>query len=348
MNSPLNPNVPPAPALGGINEAFYRGKNILVTGGTGTIGPIIVRRLLAAGAHVSVVSLDSEARARAVLPEGASFQRADLRDGATCQQISRGREMVLHLMAIKGSTQLGVSRVASAYVPFLLCNTNMMEAAFRQGVERYLFVGSIGQYPAKPLRHEDEVWDGPPQANDRFMGVAKRAGEMQAEAYWLEHGWSAPRLVRLANVYGPYDDFDRKTGHVIPALISRIADGENPVAIAGDGSAQRDFIYSEDVAEGMLIALEKAPPCVAVNLGSGQGASIRTVAETIARQMPHPPELQFDAAGAVGDAVRVLAVERARNLLGFTASTSLESGIHKTLAWYQNHQTLAKSRHIYG
>ena len=176
----------------GFSPGFYQGKRILVTGGTGTIGPLIVRLLLEAGADVSVVSLDSEARARSVLPDSAIFRRADLRNYDTCVEIARGKDMVLHLMAIKGSTQLGVSRVASAYVPFLLCNTNMMDAAFRSGVQRYLFVGSIGQYPAKPIRHEDEVWDGPPQANDRFMGVAKRAGETQAEAYLLEHQWQAP------------------------------------------------------------------------------------------------------------------------------------------------------------
>jgi GDP-L-fucose synthase len=332
----------------GYNPGFYQGKRILVTGGTGTIGPLIVRLLLDAGAEVSVVSLDSPARARSVLPDPAIFRRADLRNYDTCVEISRGKDMVLHLMAIKGSTQLGVSRVASAYVPFLLCNTNMMDAAFRNEVQRYLFVGSIGQYPAKPIRHEDEVWDGPPQANDRFMGVAKRAGETQAEAYLLEHQWQAPRIVRLANVYGPYDDFDQTTGHVIPALIRRMADGENPVKIAGDGSAQRDFLFSEDAAAGMLTALEKAPPCLPINLGSGIGTSIRHLAETIARQMPEPPQLRFDPAGATGDAVRVLAVERARQVLGFTAPTPLAEGVRKTIAWYQSHRELAQNRHIYG
>lgn len=329
---------------------MYKGRKVLVTGGTGTIGTFLVKKLLAAGAEVSVVSIDTHERAKAVLGDISIFRFGDLKDMNICREISRGQDYVFHLMAVKGNTQKGVSKVASAYVPFLLCNTNMMEAAFRNGVKRYLFVGSIGEYPAIDIRHEDDLWKGPPQANDRFMGIAKRAGETQAEAYLLEYGWDAVRIVRPSNVYGPYDDFDPLTAHVIPSLIRRMAEGEDPTTIAGDGSAIRDFIYVDDVVEGMILALEKAPPCYPINIGSGQGTQIKDLAETIASLMPHRPSIKWDTSLPTGDNIRVLATDRAMEILRFSAKTSLEAGLRKTIAWYLENRELAfrRGRELHG
>ncbi|PIR87253.1 MAG: hypothetical protein COU11_01335 [Candidatus Harrisonbacteria bacterium CG10_big_fil_rev_8_21_14_0_10_49_15] len=326
------------------SKDLFKGKNVLVTGGTGTVGPILVKRLLELGANVSVVSIDSDERAKAVLGDISIFRWGDLRDYKTCLEIAKNKDYVFHLMAVKSNTQKGLSKVASAYVPFLLCNTNMMEAAFRCGVKRYMFVGSIGEYPAIPIRHEDDVWNGPPAANDRYMGIAKRAGEAQAETYLHEYGWDAVRIVRLSNVYGPYDDFDPKTSHVIPSLISRMINGENPIKVAGDGTAQRDFIYSEDVVSGMLLAMEKAPACFPINLGSGVGISIKDVAEAIADLVPEKPGIEWDPSRPTGDAVRILAVERAKEAIGFEASTSLREGIGKTIHWYLANRDLADRR----
>ena len=323
---------------------FYKGKKVLVTGGTGTIGSPLVRRLIREGAHVSVVSIDSPERAAAVLDDPSLFQFGDLRDYHVCLDIAAAQDYVFHLMAVKANTQLGFSKVASAYVPFLLCNTNMMEAAFRQGVKRYMFVGSIGEYPPFNIRREDEMWNGLPSANDRYMGVAKRAGELQAETYLHEYGWDAVRIVRLSNVYGPYDDFDPTTAHVIPALISRAMDGENPLNVAGDGHAIRDFIFSEDAVEGMMCALEKAPPCYPINLGSGTGYTIKEVAETIADCVPNKPLIQWDLSRPTGDSIRILAVERAKEVLGFETKTSLQEGIRKTIEWYSQNTDIARRR----
>lgn len=323
---------------------FYKGKKVLVTGGTGTIGSLIVKRLLECEAEVSVVSIDNMERVREVLSDTALFTQGDLRNYETCMKVAANKDYVIHLMAVKGNTQIGLSKVASAYVPFILCNTNMMEAAFRCGVMRYLFVGSICEYPALEIRHEDDMWKGPPQANDRYTGIAKRAGEAQAEAYLHEYGWDAVRIVRPSNVYGPFDDFDPRTAQVIPALIARMAKGENPITIAGDGSAARDFIYSEDVVEGMLTALAEAPPCLPINLGSGAGTTIRTVAETIADLMPVRPKIIWDVTKPTGDKVRVLSMDRSRKILGFEARTPLKEGISRTLAWYRKHRVLADQR----
>lgn len=323
---------------------FYAGRKVLVTGGTGTIGSPLVKKLIEQGADVTVVSIDSLDRAKAVLEDLSIFRRGDLKDYNFCLDVAKGQEYVFHLMAIKGNTQIGLSKVATAYVPFLLCNTNMMEAAFRCDVKRYMFVGSIGQYPALDVRHEDDVWNGPPQANDRYMGIAKRAGEAQAETYLHEYGWDAVRIVRLSNVYGPYDDFDPRTAHVIPALIRRMIDGEDPVRVAGDGTAVRDFIYLEDVVEGMMVALEKAPPCVPINLGSGTGYTIKSVVETIAELVPKKPKIEWDPTRPTGDRKRVLVTQRAKELLGFEAKTPLREGIRKTIEWYVANIDIANRR----
>jgi GDP-L-fucose synthase len=325
-------------------EDFYRGKKVLVTGGTGTIGSLVVKRLIEFGGAVTVVSIDSLERAGKVLGDTSIFINGDLRDYATCLKVAKGMDYVIHLMAVKGNTQVGLSKVASAFVPMLLCNTNMMEAALRNNVSRYLYVGSICEYPALDIRHEDDMWSGPPQANDRYTGILKRTGEAQAEAYLHEYGWDAVRIVRPSNVYGPFDDFDPRTAQVIPALIARMANEENPVRIAGDGSAIRDFIYSEDVVEGMLIALANAPACLPINLGSGARTTIREVAETIADLVPVRPEIMWDVTKPTGDKFRVLAMDRAKEVLGFEAKTSLKEGIRKTLEWYLSHKTLADQR----
>jgi len=329
---------------GGSHSSWYSGKKVLVTGGTGTIGTVLVSRLISLGADVTVVSIDPPERVEAVLANPSIHRWGDLRDYDTCYKVAEGMDCVFHLMAVKGNTQLGMSKVASAFVPMLLCNTNMMEAAFRRGVPRYLYAGSIAEYPALDVRHEDDVWEGLPEANDRYVGIMKRVGEVQAETYLQEHGWDAVRIVRLSNVYGPYDDFDPATAQVVPALISRMVGGENPTVVAGDGSAIRDLIYSEDASDGMLTALEHAPACLPINIGSGDGYSIKSVAETIASLVPSTPEIVWDSDRPTGDQKRILATERAVEVLGFRTKTSLRDGIRKTIEWYLENSDLARRR----
>ena len=193
--------------------------------------------------------------------------------------------------------------------------TNLMEAAFRNNVARFLFVSSICGYPQQSIpKKEDTMWDGRPLQNDRFPGLAKRIGEVQAETYLYEHGWDAVRIVRPANVYGPYDDFDPKTAQVIPALIAKICSGQDPVVVWGDGSAIRDFMFSEDVAGGILKIMEKAPPCEPINLGSGEGISIKSLVDILIELTPNKPEIAWDATKPSGDPVRILSMEKAKKL----------------------------------
>jgi len=300
-----------------INRSFYKNKNILVAGGSGMIGIAVVKKLLEYGANVKIVSLETKKFVGDIFGNKVDFARADLCDLRNCLNVTRGYDYVFNLVGIKGSVGIGEGKAASYLVPMLRFQTNLMDAAYKNNVEKFLFVSSICAYPqsSRP-KEEDTVWDGMPRQNDRIPGIAKRVGELQGETYLKEYGWDAVRIVRPANVYGPFDDFDPKTGQVIPALIARIFSGENPLEVWGDGSAKRDFIYVEDVVDGMLLALEKAPPCLAINIGSGKGQTICKLASIITSLI------------------------RARKLLDFKPKTEIKSGIKKTIEWYQSEYNL--------
>jgi GDP-L-fucose synthase len=236
-------------------------------------------------------------------------------------------------------------KAASFFVPHILMNTMMMEAARKADVQRYLYTSSVGVYHPAALFVEDEAWDGPPHHTDRFAGWAKRMGELQAEAYKTEYGWDKIAIVRPSNVYGPKDNFDPETAMVIPALINRVSGGENPLVVWGDGSAIRDFIYSKDVAEGMLLAMEHGANCTPVNLGSGEGVSIREIVESILSCFPDPPEIKWDTSKPSGEPIRLVDMTRAKEMLGFSPRTSIGDGIAATVEWYKQNSASAKDRY---
>lgn len=322
------------------NFRFYRDRTVLVTGGTGLIGSPLVALLLEAGARVRVASLDAPPAGRPPF----EFLQGDLTDPEFCRRVTTGRELVFHLAGIKGSVGVGRSRAASFFIPTLLMNTQMMEAARAAGVERYLYTSSIAVYQPASVFVEDRAWDGPPHPTDRFAAWAKRMGELQAEAYLEEFGWSQVAIVRPANVYGPRDNFDPATAMVIPALVARAVSGENPLVVWGDGSAARDFIFSRDCAEGMLLALERAAGCIPVNLGSGRAASVREVVDTICSLLDDPPEVVWNRHAPVGNDTRLMDTGRSRDLLGFEARTSLGDGIRETLEWYRGNVAMPSRR----
>lgn len=313
--------------------SFYQNKNVLVTGGTGLIGRPLVEMLLAEGANVTVVSLDDPSRA----PKGVQFKRADLREFSACLEICQGQEVVFQLAGVKGSPAMTAKRPASFFVPTITFSINMMEAARRAGAERFLFTSSVGVYSPAEVFYEDDVWKTFPSPNDRFAGWAKRMGELQADAYRIEYGWDKISIVRPANVYGPYDNFDPNNAMVIPSLIKRALDGEKPLTVWGDGSPIRDFIHARDVARGMMLAVEKGinEP---INLGSGTGVTIKQIAEIVAQNVPQGPvELVWDTTKPAGDAKRLMDMTRAASY-GFTPQISIEDGIKETIEWYLKNQ----------
>jgi GDP-L-fucose synthase len=317
---------------------FFQNKRVLVTGGTGLIGRPLVEMLMEAGAQVRIASLDDPSRA----PAGAEFRRVDLREFSECLRVAEGCQFVFQLAGVKGSPAMTAKRPASFFVPTVTFNTNMMEAARRQGVERYLFTSSIGVYAPAEVFYEDDVWKAFPSPNDRFAGWAKRMGELQAEAYRIEYGWDKISIVRPANVYGPYDNFDPANAMVVPSLIHRAVSGENPLVVWGDGSAIRDFIFARDVARGMMLVVEQGYP-EPVNLGSGEGISIRQVAETLAKLMPGL-RVEWDTSKPSGDRKRLMDVRRAR-ALGFAPQVGIEQGMAETLAWYRQNSATADRRY---
>lgn len=320
--------------------AFYKGKNVLVTGGTGLIGRPLVEMLVAEGAQVTVVSLDDPSRA----PHGVTFKRADLREFSNCLEVCKNQEIVFQLAGVKGSPAMTAKRPASFFVPTISFSINMMEAARRAGVERFLFTSSVGVYSPADIFYEDDVWKTFPSPNDRFAGWAKRMGELQAEAYKIEYHWDKISIVRPANVYGPYDNFDPANAMVIPSLIKRAMEGEKPLTVWGDGSPIRDFIHARDVARGMMLAVEKGinEP---INLGSGTGVTIKEIAEIVAANIPLGPiEIVWDTTKPKGDAKRLMDMSRATNY-GFIPQISIEEGIKETIAWYEKNRGAVDNRY---
>lgn len=309
--------------------SFYKDKNVLVTGGTGLIGRPLVEMLVKAGAKVTVVSLDDPSRA----PQGVTFKRADLREFQSCLEVCQNQEIVFQLAGVKGSPAMTAKRPASFFVPTITFSINMMEAARRAGAERFMFTSSVGVYSPAEVFYEDDVWQTFPSPNDRFAGWAKRMGELQAEAYKIEYNWDKISIVRPANVYGSFDNFDPANAMVIPSLIRRAMDGERPLTVWGDGSPIRDFIHARDVARGMMLAVEKGinEP---INLGSGTGVTIKEIAEIVAANIPGGPiELVWDITKPKGDAKRLMDMTRA-NSYGFKPEISIADGIKETIAWY--------------
>jgi GDP-L-fucose synthase len=318
---------------------MYKEKKVLVTGGTGLIGRPLVEMLIEKGAQVRIASLDDQSRAH----PGAEFIKVDLTKLKNCMEVCDGMDFVFHLAGIKGSPAMTRTRPASFFVPTILFNTNMMESARQCRVKRYLFTSTIGVYAPAEVFFEDDVWETFPSKNDRFAGWAKRMGELQAQAYGIEYGWRDIAVVRPANVYGPYDNFDPNNAMVIPSLINRALGGENPLVVWGDGSAVRDFIHARDVAKGMLLAIEKGVGDP-INLGSGEGVSIKQLVDVIVSNLEEPPQVIWDTSKPSGDKKRLMDISRAK-AIGFEPQISIEEGIKEVMKWYKNNKDVVHKRY---
>ncbi len=319
--------------------SFYTGKNILVTGGTGMIGVPLVEMLIDQGAHVRIASLDDPSRAH---PK-AEFVRTDLRMLSNCLEVCHGMDLVFQLAGIKGSPKMMVERPASYFVPQMLFNFSMMEAAAQSKIERYLYTSSIGVYAPAEVFHEDDVWKTFPSQNDRFGGWCKRMGEMQAEAYKIEKGWDKISIVRPANIYGPFDNFDPANAMVVPSLINRVISGENPLVVWGDGSNIRDILHARDCAEAMLMMMEKGVN-EPVNIGCGSGVTVKEVAEIVVNTIAPSVEIVWDTTKPTGDKKRILDISRAKSH-GWAPRISLEQGIKETVDWFRANREKADKRY---
>ncbi len=311
---------------------IFKNAKVLVAGGTGMIGLQLVKLLQEREAKVRIVSLDDPKRA----PIGTEFLRLDLTSLENCVKACESMDYVFNLTAIKGSPAAVKAHPSSFFIPMLMCNTNLAEAARRARVKWYLYTSTVGVYPPAEIFHEDDVWKGFPSENDKFAGWAKRMGELQLEAYAIEYGQKKYSVIRPANVYGPYDNFNPKNSMVIPSLIKRALDGEDPFVVWGDGTPIRDFVYSRDVARAMLFAVENkiAEP---VNIGSGKGISIKKLVEIIINNLEKKPKVVWDATKPKGDAIRVMDISRITSY-GFKDEVSFEQGIKEVMQWYKENK----------
>lgn len=304
----------------------FQDRTILVTGGTGMIGRQVVRILSEAGARVRSISLD-----RLTAVPSVDHLYGDLTDFNFCKSVTKGADFVFHLAGIKGSVQVTLRQPASFFVPLLMMNTNVLEACRINGVKKVIYTSSIGAYaPAEIFKESDRAEEKAPM--DFHPGWAKRMAELQIEAYRIQYGLQNFSVVRLCNVYGPGDNFDPDNAMVIPSLIARIHQGEDPVVVAGDGSAVRDFAYSEDVAGGIILALYHGTGPHFINLGSGRGYSIKEVVETLhdVTSFNH----RFDSGRPSGFPKRVMDISLAKERLGYHPATPLREGLRKTWEWY--------------
>lgn len=304
----------------------FTGRSALVTGGTGLIGRQVVDLLVGAGASVRIVSLDQvkvNDRAEHILGDLTSFE--------LCREVTRGMDCVFHLAGIKGSAKVSQSHLASHFVPTLMFNVNVLEASRLNKVQKLVYTSSIGAYANGEVFKEGEPGDFHDAPMD-FAGWAKRMAELQVHAYRVQYGMEGYAIVRPSNVYGPGDNFDPENAMVVPSLMHRVHDKEDPLVVWGDGSAIRDIVYSRDVAEGAVLALHHGTRGKYVNLGAGRGYSIRELVEALQGVVPF--NYRFDATKPSGFPKRVMDIALARQLIDYNPTTSLAEGLKATWDWY--------------
>lgn len=304
------------------------GKKAIVTGGTGMIGREVVRLLLDHGCAVTSVSLDDLA-----LDPRATYVKGDLSDLKFCLDTCAGTDYVFHIAGIKGSIVVTKEKPASFFVPLLMMNTNMLEAARRNQVDKVLYTSSIGAYsPAEIFVESKDDLTIPPM--DMFPGWAKRMAEMQIDAYRIQYGMNNFSIVRPSNIYGPGDNFDEQNAMVIPSLISRVHRGDSPVQIWGDGSSERDFLHATDAAIGIVLACLRGTDGKPINLGCGYGITIKNLVETLQKVTPF--ESFFDTSKPSGFPRRIMDISSANSRIGFEPKVSLREGLAQTYNWFEN------------
>jgi GDP-L-fucose synthase len=317
----------------------FTGRSVLITGGTGLIGRQVVKILCDACAKVRVVSLDN-----LKVDDRAEHVLGDLTDFTLCRDLTKDIDFVFHLAGIKGSIEVTKSKPASFFVPLLMFNTNVLEACRLNKVQKVVYTSSIGAYSSAEVFREGENIEGPPM--DMFPGWAKRMAELQVQAYREQYGLKNFAVVRPCNVYGPGDNFDPENAMVIPTLMYRIHRKEDPVVVWGDGSAVRDFAYSRDVAEGVILALYHGTQGGFVNLGSGRGVTIRELVETLHSFLDF--HYHFDTSKPSGFPKRVMDIALARKLLSYNPATSLREGLKETWKWFiQNQDEFLKKKNYF-
>jgi len=315
---------------------MFKNKNILVTGGSGMIGRQLVSLLLDEEATVHVADLNKPIN----MSKNIVFHNIDLKNFDNCKEVCKNMDYVFNLVGIKCSPQVCLERPADIMGPMLQFNTNMLEAAMLANVKWYLYTSTVGVYEPAEVLDEDDVWKTQPSRNDWYGGWAKRMGELQCQAYEKQFGKGRCSIVRPANVYGPYDNFDPDNAMVIPSLIRKAHDNK-VLEVWGDGTPIRDFIHCRDVALGM-IHMVKNKITEPVNLGSGTGISIKQIANIVSERFNR--NIKWLSDKPMGDSRRVFSTNRAEKY-GFKIKIDLKYGINETIDWFLKNKSIIDERY---
>ncbi len=301
-------------------------KKILVTGGAGFLGGFVVKRLKDSGAESNDI----------MVPRSATH---DLRLWDTCKEVVAGKDIVIHLAASVGGIGFNQEHPGQLFYDNAVMGVQLMEAARQAGVKKFVALGTICAYPKftpTPFQEKD-LWNGYPEETNAPYGLAKKMLLVQAQAYRQEYGFNAIYLLPV-NLYGPHDDFNPQSSHVIPALIKKVYDaqsaGNNFIEVWGTGKATREFLYVEDAAEGIVLAVERYDGSEPVNLGAGFEIAISDLVTTICRLMNFTGDIRWNTSKPDGQPRRMLDVAYAERAFGFSAKIRFEEGLRRTIAWY--------------
>jgi GDP-L-fucose synthase len=312
-----------------MNNMNLDNKRIVVTGGAGFLGKQVVAQLVAAGADPTKITV----------PRSQEF---DLRQWEACQRAVTQQDIVIHLAAHVGGIGLNREKPAELFYDNLMMGAQLIHAAYEAGVHKFVCVGTICAYPKftpVPFK-EDDLWIGYPEETNAPYGIAKKALLVQLQAYRDQYGFDGIYLLPV-NLYGPEDNFDTRSSHVIPALIHKIHEaqqaGQTQLSVWGDGSPTREFLYSTDAARGIVMATQQYSDPAPVNLGTGYEISIRDLAELICDVMEFKGELIWETDKPNGQPRRCLDVERACKAFGFEAQMEFRAGLKATVDWYRQH-----------
>jgi len=308
------------------SEGFWLNRRVCVTGGAGFLGSFVVERLRQRGA------------AEIFIP---TIEEYDLvKSGDIGRMLDQSRpDMIIHLAAHMGGIGAHRDHPAEFFYDNLMMGAQLLHAAWKKGVEKFISIGSVCAYPKFspiPFKEED-LWNGYPEETTAPYGMAKKMSIVQAEAYRQQYGFNSINLL-MVNLYGPRDNFDSKTSHVIPSMIRKFLEakekGEKEVTVWGDGSPTREFLFVEDAAEGIILAAERYDGNDPVNLGSGMEISIKDLAGLIAQLVGYDGTLLWDTSKPNGQPRRALDISRAELGFGFRAKMSFHEGLRRTIEWY--------------
>ena len=319
-------------------DSFWRDQTVVVTGGAGFLGSFVVEQLEAKGCRQIIVPRSSQYD----LVQMEAVRR--LYDDAK-------PDLVIHLAARVGGIGANQANPGRFFYDNLMMGTQLIEVGRQRKLKKFVTLGTICAYPKfAPIPFkEDDIWNGYPEETNAPYGLAKKMMLAQSQAYRDQYGFNSIVLFPV-NLYGPRDNFDLDTSHVIPALIRKSAsakqDGRASITLWGDGSPTREFLYVEDAAAGIILAAEQYDGSLPVNLGTGKEVSIHDLARLIAHETGFTGHIQWDTAKPNGQPRRCLDVSRAKQLFGFQARYGLRDGLKKTVQWFQANRHAIREVHF--